>query len=491
MRPSLPLLILLAVLTSACGKDERQGAPAPAAAPAAAVAAASPTPPAPAAEPAKPNPFQLPQVPRTPRPPKRGTKLTPPVLRKLILRDDVSVLISLNNVYKAKEEITRAHASLLPSINISAMVSSAGSFGLGGISFLLPFLAPSNWFNLEVRKQQLAAHGYAFYLVELNQFASAHALYLSMLADEEILAQVQNSYDNIEQIRLFVEKLAKEGKVTEDKLQQATAQSQLAHMQVVQLRNTIAMSRASLRRMLGFELSREFHLEASHVGPVPGEERSPVLLLRQVFERSPEARQVDSLLAAAATGKWSAPFGFIGGAGMSMSLDGGSAAFSGSGSVGFGFGVFPEVRLGELNVREFQLRRRELYLEMGKAIEQTIVSLANAKLELEDATSAETNATKAYLFAQEQFAHGKMSLTDVIGANSLVIGAAISRISSRLKVDTQRLNLQRILITGEFAKIPGCRLDPELMRDRPFGWLRNIFSRDRNRVSVDELCRGH
>jgi outer membrane protein TolC len=141
-------------------------------------------------------------------------------------------------------------------------------------------------------------------------------------------------------------------------------------------------------------------------------------------------------------------------------------------------------------VREFELRRREIELEMAKVIEQTLISLTSAKAELADVLSAEENATKAYNYAQEQFAQGKFSLTDLIIANELVIGTAMSRIGSRLKVDTHRVNLQRILIAGEFSRIPNCRLDKDLIRDKPFGWLRNIFSRDRNRVSVDELCRG-
>ncbi len=487
------LILLPALALAGCNRDSGSAAPVTLAAVApAAPAKPEPVPspaPAPLPAPEPLNPFRLPPIKRAPPPPKKGTKLTPSVIRNLVLNDDTSVLISLNNVYKAKEEITRAHTNLLPSINISAMVNSAGSFGLGGIGFLLPFLAPSNWFNLEIRKQQLAASGYAFYLVELNQYASAYSLYLSMLADEEILTQVQISYENIEQIRLFLENLYKEGKVSIDKLQQATARTQLAHMQVVQLRNTIANSRASLRRMLGFDLRREFFLEESHIGPVALEDRSPLEVLKKVFERSPEVRQIDSLIAAAQTGKYSVPFGFVGGAGGSLSPAGGPGAFTASGSVEFGFGAIPEMRLSELNIREYQLRRREIYLEQAKVIEQTLVSLVNAKAELEDAVGAEDNATKAYLYAQEQFALGKVSLTDVIIANELVVGTAISKIGSRLKVDSQRVNLQRILISNEFARIPDCKLNKELIRDKPFGWLANIFSRDRNTITVDQLCR--
>jgi multidrug efflux system outer membrane protein len=474
-----PAIFVLCLLLVACGKDGGSSAPAANAV----SAAAAPTTP--------PSPPRRPGVPFTPpvpvKAPKVGLKLDPVTLRKFLLRDDISVLESLNEVYKAKEEVTLAHANLLPSLNISALIGG-GTFGLSGqITFLLPFLSPSNWYNLDASKRQLAANGYAFYLVEVNDYASAYSLYLSMLADQEIEENQQIHYGNIEQIRKFIQSQVDQGQANQASLQQATAQSQLAHLSLLNLQNTIAVERASIRKILGFPLTRDFYLDETHLPELAEENSLPEAILKQTFARSPETRQVDSLLAAADDGTWSSSFDFLGGGSGELNLSGGSSPFIGEGSATLGFGIFPRVEIAKIRVRELQLRRQQIYLEEAKAIETTTNALRTAKAQLADAMDAERNARDAYAFIQTQFAQNKATLNDVITASELVIDASITRISTRLKVDTQRVNLERILLAREFAAIPNCHL--ERVDPKPFGWFDGIFNPEKNRVSVDELCR--
>ncbi|MGZ3651580.1 MAG: TolC family protein [Bdellovibrionota bacterium] len=482
------ILLVISLALTGCGRGKSNPA-----AVSESAATQSP-PPAPAKPKAPPFAFQ----PQTPvMPPHEGTKLDPDSLRRFLLRDDISVLESLNSVYKAKEQISLAHANLLPSVNVLAILGG-GTFGLGGLSFLLPFLAPSNWYNLDASKHQLAANGYAFYMVELNEYASVYSLYLSMLADQEIEQNQQIHYGNIEQIRKFVESQVKLGLANEASLEQATAQSKLAHMSLLDLENSIAVERAQLRKILGFDLKKQFFLDDFHLSELPVENANNQAILKQVFEHSPEVRQIDSLIAAAEDGTWSASFDFLGSQGGELDLAGGSSSGDSSGGaifapsgngMTFSFGTFPKVAISRLAVRDLQLRRRQIYLEEAKAIETTLNALSFAKMQLTDAVDAEKNARDAFAFIQSQFAQSKATLNDVITASELVIEASISRVGSRLKVDAQRVNLERILVGREFAKVPNCRLDLVKPRGDGFGWLDDIFDPAKNRATVDELCR--
>jgi multidrug efflux system outer membrane protein len=480
--PQIALIGVLSLVLAGCGKDS--AAPPPAAsAPVAIAAAAQPQP--------KPKAPPFPFAPPIPVPPPReGTKINPASLRQLLLRDNISVLESLNSVYKANEQVAAAHANLAPSISIAPALSGS-TFGIGGITFMLPFLAPSNWYNLDLTKHQLAASGYAFYLVELNEYASAYTLYLSMLADQEIEQNQQIHYGNVEQIRKFVESQVKLGQADQADLDQATAVSELQHASLLDFEDNInSEERLAFAKVLGFDLGKKYYLEDFHPTELPEETADPRSVLATMFRRSPEELQVESLLAAARDATWSAQFSFLGGGAPSMNLayDGNPFTVTGT-SPGFGIGLFPQVELGRIAQRDLELRSRQIYLEEQKLIGSTLGKLGAAKREFVDAEKAEGDARKAYVAIQNKFAHDKASLNDVTGASDLVIEASITRIKTRLKLDTQRVNLARFLLSREFAQIPNCHLDRMAPEGGPFGWLERIFSPEKVRASVDELCR--
>src|SRR4051812_30110387 len=83
------------------------------------------------------------------QPPKaKAVAINPKTLRSLIVHNNFGEMTQLNLIHQAKDTVDQARGRLLPSLNLGAIISgiTAGpAFALTSISFLLPFLLPSNW----------------------------------------------------------------------------------------------------------------------------------------------------------------------------------------------------------------------------------------------------------------------------------------------------------------------------------------------------------
>jgi outer membrane protein TolC len=236
-------------------------------------------------------------------------RVNPATLRVQITQENVSVLTGLNRVYQAKEQVNIARAGIFPSLNLGMLLTgltAAPTFALSSISVLVPVLIPSNWYNVEVAESSMVANGYAFHALELNKFASAYALYNTILGDMAVRANLEEQLERYEQIRERAEARFQSGKGSEVDLMKAHAKVALARHQLSQFRQVVAQSKATFRQMLGLPLSREIVFE--NLSPVPHvvETASIAKALNRVFERAPEALQIQALLKASNAAAWNA-----------------------------------------------------------------------------------------------------------------------------------------------------------------------------------------
>lgn len=421
--------------------------------------------------------------------------VNPGSLRTRMIRDDISVLSTLNSVYQAKEQVNIARGNLLPSLNIGATLaglSGGPTFAITAVSFLLPFLFPSNWYNLDASENQLVAYGYAFHLVELNEYASGYALYSSIIADQALKSIYQRQYVNLVQIRDLVAQQVQVGIATQTDLEQAEAKVALSNAQVAQIAGLLAQEKAAVRKMLALPLIREIVFEDTHPSPLGIESRSPQTVLDIVGSQSPEEMQVAYLIKAAESSTWSKAWGFLTGASLNAQSNGPNQSVSFdnltvTGTAGIGFSYMPVVRLSNLNVEQLKLRRREIRLELARVIEASLVSLGFANLQLSSSRVAEAHFEQALQGQMQMYRQGLTDLLHVIDAENSVTTASINRLRAQLDVDHQRVNLMRVLRADQFSAIPNCQL--KNIASGGEGWFSDLFDGNQSKVSVDQACR--
>ncbi|RYZ66576.1 MAG: TolC family protein, partial [Proteobacteria bacterium] len=414
----------------------------------------------------------------------------PESIRTRLVEGDTSVLASLNQIYQAKEEVRKARGNLLPGLGLSVTAGGRPNFALSAVNVLLPFLLPSNWHALEASKHQLAANGYAYHLVALNDYAAALSLYTQVMGDVALRSVYRKQYENLKSVEEIVEDQVVLGTATRADLAQARAQVQLAQVQISQVDELIAREKSSIRRMLGLSLETELEMTTNHFPRIDEEKLSPRKLYDRIHDTSPEQRQIESLLEAAKSAKFTTVWGFMSGASMNVSTNfGGSASFGNltqTASVNLGFGLFPAIQISNLNIAALKIRRTEISLEQASVIESALASVAEAREQVSYASQARDNYDIAFNAELDKFRIGQTDLLNVFVVSNNATAASASYVRSLADLDTQRVTLNRVLLRDQFAKIPTCRLGGAEKSGGIFGFLKGIFGSKKKRyASID------
>ena len=436
--------------------------------------------------PLPPTPTQLPSKAGTPR--ATNYHVNPGTLRDQVLYGDTSVLTELNTVYQAKERLNIARGNLLPSLNISAVLSGSPTFLLGMVTFLLPFLLPSNWFNLKSSERQLAAEGYAFYVVELNEYASAYTAYQTVVRDLALQAVLQEQYDIAKRIETIVSQQVMVGEALRSDLLQASAQAQIARVQVSQVAELIRQEVAVIRKMMAFPLDQNIVIDSSAVAASHFEGQSNMSVAQYAYSRSPEREQVESLVRASQNDAWSAGFAFITGAslGGEVGSSGGIGKPQAGVSISLGFANYPAVKLNQVNVNYYRTRALDIQLELSRIVETALESINEVKTQVDLSSEAEKNYRVVLQARLQEYGLGQTDLLHVLDAQKDVSTASVTRVRAQLDLDTQRINLHRTTIGEQFAPIKDCNLK----ENNGGGWLQGLFSSPGSEMrTIDQLCR--
>ena len=427
--------------------------------------------------------------------PQTTVVVTPAKLREQLMTSNTSVLTALNSIYQAKEEVNRARGSLLPGLGLTGTLGGSPNFAVSTISVLLPFLLPGNWHALDAKKQQLAANGYAYHLVGLNGFASEYALYSQVVEDATLKSIYVQQADNLREILQIVADDYSAGTATKADVAQATAQFQLARAQISQLDELTAQETAIVRKMMGLPLTVDLQFGETHPAPLLEESSTAQAIFEKVHASSPEQRQIESLIAAAKQAEFTSVWGFLTGASLNVSPDFGTSSFghlTESAAVNLGFGYFPAVQISHLNTEALKIREREIGFEQASVIESALSSVQAAAAQVAFAEQASDNYRIALAQDIARYRAGQVDLLHVltISNNSTAAAAQLARATGDL--DRQRITLNRVLLSDEFAKIPTCRLQGASSSGGIFGFLKGVFGLGRKKSryqSIDDLCR--
>ncbi|KYG62919.1 hypothetical protein AZI87_16780 [Bdellovibrio bacteriovorus] len=417
-------------------------------------------------------------------------KINPTTLRQLFLSRNIDIAIALNEVQQAKTQVSIARGNLLPSVNLGAVISSGPSFMLTSVSMLLPFLMPSSWLDLKENTYLLRAQGTSYYLAQLNGYASAYSIYLTVLGDIELRNALQAQYENYEEIAEALRLPAEVGIIRKEEYLQAQAQAKNALVQVSQVDELIKREKASVRQMLGLELTQEIVFEGATVPSSAAESMTPTALLEKIHESSPETVQMNAMITAAQYNKWSKAFSFLTGSSLGMNRPASGGAFSSvtsTGSVNMGFGYFPSLELSNLNVEQLRLRKKELRYDQAALIESTLGALQEAHRQYQAASLAEANLREVYDAEYKRYQLGITDILHVLQAGNSLTTALLNKVKATTNLHTLRISLHRIMISDQFANIEKCTIERQGSGGIK-GKLGRIFKPEKYRVSLDEVC---
>lgn len=414
--------------------------------------------------------------------------INPDTLRRMFLDRNVGIAISLNNVHQAKTRVNIARGNLLPSVNLGGAISSGPSFALNTVSFLLPFLMPSNWLDLKENTYLLKAQGMSHYIAQLNGFSSAYSIYMTIIGDLELRGILSLQYENLKAIEEQLRLPAQLGMIREEEYLQAQAQTQMALVQLSQVDELVLQEKAAIRELLGLPLTTEITFQEASVEVSQVENWSPQSLLNQVHENSPESQQMAAMITSAQYNKWSKAFSFMGGHSLGASrMNGAMGSLEHSGSVNFGFAYFPNLKLSNLNIEQLKLRKKELQLEQANLIEVTLGSLGEAQKQYNAAALAHANLVKVYDAEVLRYKLGMTDLLHVLEASNGLTNSVTNKIKAQTGLNTLRINLHRLMISEQFAKVEDCVIERRGSGGIK-GKLGRVFNPEKYQVSLDEVC---
>lgn len=422
--------------------------------------------------------------------------ITPAALRSILVHSNYGVLENLNLVHQAKDQVNIARGNLLPRLNLGAVISglvSGPAFALSSMSFLLPFLLPSNWANLHQSEDLLESQKIGYRLVELNNYASAYTTYVTMQGDAAIREALVSEYNDLVSVRDYLIKQQKfVGNVAQEDIDRADSEVKLAGANISGTDELLSSERAALREALALPLSVNLTLSSLHVPASPAEDTSVIRLASRISAVAPENSQIAYLIKAAQEVKFSKEFSFFSGASLNVGIgSSGMPSFnnlSAGSQFGIGFDYVPQINLASDNIVNLQIQTRELIAQQAKLAESTLNSIQQAKLQVQQTGEAEAELLSVFRAEFRKYTLGLTDLLNVLDAERTVATATATKAKAQADVDTLRVTLHRELLTDEFRNIPGCRIRPEaeqLDNQHPFD---KLFHPGKYVISIDQAC---
>ena len=414
--------------------------------------------------------------------------VNPTSLRIQVLSENISLLEALRNVQNSKLNVSLARAKLLPSINLSALLPALASptFLVSSVTFLFPFLVPSNWMVLRQQSELLESDKAAYDALQLNILSNSLSLYFTYLNDQK----TQLFFSNLsETLGILYNRLKKQseilGNVSIEDLGMASAQWQESKIKSSQLLELLIEEKAGLRTLLGLPLRTKIDVEDFDLLPSPYESKTVYEIADHSLKVAPEAMQLDFLIKAANSGKFAKVFGFMSSASVFGTSFNNTSPFSilkASGGFTFGMDNLVNIQIANNNIESVKLRTQQLKFENERTAEILVGEINEVKFQKVLSGNALRDRLSVYDAQKREYAIGLISLQTLLQTQVQLTDSYVANIKSELDLKMQRLTLMRLVIDGDFSKIKRCKalLIPSRKTKK---------NRHDKGNSLDEVCR--
>jgi multidrug efflux system outer membrane protein len=413
--------------------------------------------------------------------------VNPTTIRDQLLSKNMSLMQALNNIENSKLNVSLARAKLLPSLDLGVLLPSIvnPSFLLSSITFLFPFLVPSNWLIFKREKALFESDKASYLSLELNILSNALSLYYTFLNDQKIQKIFQDQSLKLNEIYKNLKKQSDIlGNVSNDELAMASAQYQESKIRASVLQELLIAENASLRTLLALPLGSKLMIEDIPLMSSDFEQKTAAELAERSIQVAPEMNQLSFLIKAAKADKFAKVFGFISFASIS-----GINAISNSPfddlkiGGGFRFGVdnLINIEIGNNHIEYLHLRVDQFKEENQKIAEILVGQIQEVKEQQKFSHQALLDRTKVYEAQKRQYALGLLPLQTLLQTEVHLTDSYILNTKADLDLKMQRLTLLRLVIDGDFLKVKGCSPAAHIEK-------KSFFKRDKGQ-SLDELCR--
>ncbi len=412
--------------------------------------------------------------------------VNPTTMRGQLFSKNITLLQALNNVQASKNNVTMARAKLLPSINLAVLLPALANptFLLASVTFLFPFLVPSNWAVLKQEKELFESDKASYKSLQLNILSNALSLYYTYVNDQKVQQiyveqskVLQTIYENL---KVRSEIL---GDVGSDDLAMAQAQWDEAKIRSSKLAELLGEELSALRTLLGLPLGTNLTVEDADLPASGYETKSALEIADHSLEVAPEAVQLQYLVKAAKAGKWAKVFGFMSSASVAGTASSSGSAFGqlkSGGAFSFGADNLVNIKIANNNIESINLRQEQLKQEGEKTAEIVVGSMVEVKEQQDLSQSSLDNRMKVYDGQKVQFELGLISLQTLLQTQSQLTDSKVNVLKTDLDLKMQRLTLQRLVIDGDFALVKGCSAENPAES-------KGIFHRNKEK-SLDEIC---
>ena len=415
--------------------------------------------------------------------------LSPDVLQQMILSGNKDIYTQLLSLEDARDKLQGARSALLPSINVS--VSSVPNFIVSGLSALLPFLLPSNYFQLDEAHDTFLAHMDAFKIYELNTVATGLSLYFTVMAD---LKTVQVYKAEAQDLRAIANYQAALQGVNYSYEQVLNAQSLAATAEgnAKDLQAKVAGEIENLKNSVGLtDAHQQITILDVDMPASVDESLDPQWVTQLALRQSPELDQAKHLVSAAQSGVDAAEFGILSSvslvaeqAGQTANSSVSFSKYKATGTASFSFGTLDTVSISERSVTEAQAQVGLLQDSEATLINSTLQAINLQAQAMNDFQKAMSAAQQSYALTLANYQVGTVNYVDLMTAHNTMVQAQIKLINEELGLNLNRVTLHRALMTANFANIKGCLAQPV----KPGGFW-SLFGDFSPQYTLIELCK--
>ncbi len=415
-------------------------------------------------------------------------RVNPTTIRTQLFSKNITLLQALNNVQNSKLNVNMARAKLLPSLNLGVLLPALANptFLLSSVTFLFPFLVPSNWAVLKQEKLLFESDKSSYKALQLNVLSNALSLYYTYLNDLEVKQIFVDQSEIISRLYLNLKKQSDVlGNITTEELSLASAQWEDAKIKVSKLEELLIAEKAAVRTILGLPLGADLILETTELIPSEFENKSLAEVIIRSHDSSPEFVQLEYLVKAAKAGKFAKFFGFLTNASVvgSSTISNSSPFDSLKTAGGFSFGVdnLVNLKIADNNAAAIKLRQDQLQEENERVAETIVGQLSEIKLQQKESLKLLEDRLRILESQQRQFALGLMPLQNLLLSQSQLTDSRVNHLKNQMDLNLQRLTLLRLVVDGDFSEVKGCNAAEQHA-------TRGIFHRNKEQ-SLDEICK--
>ena len=327
-------------------------------------------------------------------------------LRKLVSitkKRNYQVRANAEKVYRARQNIKLAIGALLPSLNMSTVLSTF-DIGTGGVSVgsftdlaasFLGFLFPSNWFRWKESKLYYEAERYGYAVLVANQINTVESQYyyvhLLRSMDRKYGEYISSLDDIVSKVRLRVEG----GEALFDGLARLENILTLVKQDHILIQETLKelYYNLSFAVALDYQHWPGFDIKSLNL-PDLGEadELNPDDYEPDVIEKSLELKQFDFMIKGSRYAQKTRMFDFL------------TPGSNPAAALGFGYPSY--LKIGRSETRELEIKKEEMEGNLRLALEKAIVSYNQAIAFFKESEHGYNNSKLLINFIVRKFDEG-------------------------------------------------------------------------------------